>query len=46
MIETLITASEQVETVLPQSEGIHEVVADKGYYSTERIADMEQIQNS
>jgi transposase len=43
MIETLITASEQVETVLPQSEGIQEVVADKGYYSTERIADMDQI---
>jgi transposase len=43
MIETLITASEQVETVLSQSEGIQEVVADKGYYSTERIADMEQI---
>ena len=43
MIETLITASEQVETVLPQSEGIKEVVADKGYYSTERIADMDQI---
>ena len=43
MIETLITASEQVEAVLPQSEGIQEVVADKGYYSTERIVDMEQI---
>jgi transposase len=43
MIETLITASEQVEKVLPQSEGIREVVADKGYYSTERIADMDQI---
>ena len=43
MIETLITASEQVETVLPQSEGFKEVVADKGYYSTERIAEMDQI---
>jgi transposase len=43
MIETLITASEQVEAVLPQSEGIQEVVADKGYYSTERIEDMDQI---
>jgi transposase len=43
MIETLITASEQVEIVLPQSEGIQEVVADKGYFSTERIADMDQI---
>ena len=43
MIETLITATEQVETVLPQSEGIQEVVADKGYYSTERITDMDRI---
>jgi transposase len=43
MIETLITASEQVEKALPQSGGIQEVVADKGYYSTERIADMDQI---
>jgi transposase len=43
MIETLITASEQVEAVLPQSEGIQEVVADKGYHSTERMVDMEQI---
>jgi transposase len=43
MIETLITASEQIEAVLPQSDGIKEVVADKGYYSTERIVDMEQI---
>jgi transposase len=43
MIETLITASEQVEAVLPQGEGIQEVVADKGYYSTERIVDMDQI---
>jgi transposase len=41
MTETLITASEQVETVL--SKEIQEVVADKGYYSTERLADMEQI---
>jgi transposase len=43
MIETLITAAEEVEAVLPQGEGIQEVVADKGYYSTERIVDMEQI---
>ena len=43
MIETLITASEQIEAVLPESEGIREVVADKGYYSTERMVDMEQI---
>jgi len=43
MIETLITAAEQVEAVLPQSEGIQEVVADKGYHSTERMVDMNRI---
>ncbi len=43
MIETLITAAEQVETVLPESKGIEEIVTDKGYYSTERIVDLEQL---
>jgi len=42
MIETLITAAEQVEAVLPDGE-IQEVVADKGYHSTERIMDMKRI---
>ena len=43
MIETLITAAEQVEAVLPESEGIQEVVADKGYHSTERIVDLSRL---
>jgi transposase len=43
MIDTLITAAEQVESVLPQSEGIQEVVADKGYHSTERLVDLERL---
>ena len=43
MIETLITAAEQVEAVIPESEGIQEVVGDKGYHSTERVVDMERI---
>jgi transposase len=43
MIDTLITAAEQVEAVLPQSEGIQEVVADKGYHSTERLVDLERL---
>jgi transposase len=43
MIETLIMASEQVEEVLPKSDGIQEVVTDKGYYSTERIVDMDRL---
>jgi transposase len=43
MIETLITAAEQVEAVLPEREGIQEVVADKGYHSTERIVDLNRL---
>ena len=43
MIETLIAAAEQVEAVMPDSEGIQEVVGDKGYHSTERVVDMERI---
>lgn len=43
MIETLITAAEQVEAVLPESEGIQEIVADKGYHSTERIVDLNRL---
>ena len=43
MIETLITAAEQVEAVLPQSEGMQEVVTDKGYHGTERIVDLERL---
>jgi transposase len=43
MIETLITTAEQIEAVLPQSEGIQELVGDKGYHSTERILDLERL---
>jgi transposase len=43
MIETLITAAEQVEAVLPESDGIQEIVADKGYHSTERIVDLSRL---
>ena len=42
VIKTLKVATEQVEAVLPKGEGIQELVADKGYYSTERIVDLEQ----
>jgi transposase len=43
MIDTLITAAEQIETVLPESDAIQEIVADKGYHSTERILDLERL---
>ena len=43
MTETLVTAAEQIQAALPESEGIQELVTDKGYYSTERIQDLEQL---
>lgn len=48
--ETLGEAAEQVETVLPDGDGIEEIVADtcacsfrKGYHSTERVGEMKEI---
>ena len=37
MVETLVTAAEQVEAVLPAGGGLAEVVADKGYHSNETM---------
>ena len=37
MIETLITAAEQVDAVLSAGAGLAEVVADKGYHSNETM---------
>ena len=37
MVETLITAAEQVEAVSPAGAGIGEVVGDKGYHSNETM---------
>ena len=37
MVETLITAAEQVEAVVPAGGGLAEVVADKGYHSNETL---------
>ena len=42
--ETLIEAAEQVEEVLPESDGFGEVVADKGYHSTQMVEDLEQLE--
>ena len=42
-IETLIAAAEQVETVVPDGEGIKEVVADKGYHSNQVMVDLEAV---
>ncbi len=38
--QTLITAAENVEQVKPESDGIQELVADKGYHSNELLKDL------
>jgi len=41
--DTLIEAAEQIEAVLPDSEGPKELVADKGYHSNQSLVDYEAI---
>jgi transposase len=41
--ETLIEAAEQVEAVLPDGNGIEEVVGDKGYHSNQSLVDLETV---
>ena len=43
MVETLIAAAEQMESVLPDGPGIEEVVGDKGYHSNETMADVKAL---
>ena len=42
-IETLITAAEQIEAVLPEGDGLQEVVGDKGYHSNQSLMDLEAV---
>jgi transposase len=42
-IETLITAAEQIETVLPEGDGLQEVVGDKGYHCNQSLVDLEAV---
>jgi transposase len=42
-VETLIEAAEQIETVVPEGEGLTEVVADKGYHSNQQLVDLEAV---
>lgn len=42
-IETLIEAAEQIEAVVPDSEGPKEVVADKGYHSNQALVGLEAV---
>ena len=43
LVETLVTAAEQVEAVLPEGAGVEEVVADKGYHSNETLVDLAAV---
>ena len=43
MSETLITAAEQVEAVLPDGAGISEMVGDKGYHSNETLVALAEV---
>ena len=43
MVETLIAAAEQVESVLPDGPGIEEVVGDKGYHSNDALVDLKAL---
>ena len=42
-VETLITAAEQIEAVLPEADGLQEVVGDKGYHSNQSLVDLEAV---
>jgi transposase len=42
-IETLIEAAEQIEAVRPDSDGLREVVGDKGYHSNQALVDLEAV---
>ena len=41
--KTLIDATERVEAVRPDGDGIQEVVADKGYHSNQSLVDLEAV---
>lgn len=41
--DTLITAAEQIESVVPDGNGLEEVVADKGYHSNQALVDLEAV---
>jgi len=41
--DTLTEAAEQIETVVPDGEGLEEVVADKGYHSNQELVDLEAV---
>jgi transposase len=42
-IKTLIDAAEKIETVVPDGDGLEEVVGDKGYHSNQALVDLEAV---
>ena len=42
-VETLIGAAENVEIVVPDGDGLEEVVGDKGYHSNQDLVDLEAV---
>lgn len=40
---TLIAAAELIETVLPDGDGLQEVVGDKGYHNNASLVDLEAV---
>ncbi len=38
--DTLTAAAEQIEAVVPDGDGLEEVVADKGYHSNQALVDL------
>ena len=42
-IETLIEAAEQIAAVVPDGNGLEEVVGDKGYHSNQGLVDLEAV---
>jgi transposase len=41
--DTLTAAAEQIEAVVPDGDGLEEVVADKGYHSNQELEDLEAV---
>lgn len=41
--ETLIAAAERIEAVVPDGDGLEEVVGDKGYHSNQELVDLEAV---
>ena len=43
LVETVITAAEQIETVQPAADVVCELVGDKGYHSNQTLVDLEAV---